>query len=173
MKTHSRILLATILACTIGVSPALGDECKGIVIKDIPGNDYDGKAGTIVGWLHENEGRPDGTPLTYAVHGGSVYPADHIKILNCTLHKTKEDPFYTLILDDTPENAHDILYQSVKQKLASLDMDLADASRAAEAYLSDPSSACGIMARRSLSGDPTAVSIIMDARICQPTRGLE
>lgn len=74
-----KVLLIAALIPWFITAQAQADECKGVVTQDIPDNAYDGKAGTVIEQLHEYEGKPDGTPLTYAVHGGGVYPADHIR----------------------------------------------------------------------------------------------
>lgn len=162
-----RIILALSILPILSL-PALADECRGVVIKDIPGNDYDGKAGSIVEQLHSYEGKPDGTPLTYAVHGGSVYPADHIKILNCSIRKIATDPYYDLVLNNTSENADDIIMQKAQEKLSNMGIDNADASNAAYAYAKSPQSACGKMAARAIAGDTSASEFIMSAGVCQP-----
>lgn len=147
-------------------TPALADECKGVVTQDIPDNSYDGKAGTVIEQLHEYEGKPDGTHLTYAVHGGGVYPADHIRILNCTIHKISTDPYYELKLNNTSENADDIIMQKAEAQLLQMGMDNADASNAAYAYAKSPDTACGKMAARAINGDQSAASLILSGGIC-------
>ncbi len=81
--------------------------------------------------IHAYKGKPDGTPLTYDGHGGGIYPADHVKILNCTLRKINAELYFDLILKDTPENAHEILYQSIMNKRVESRLDYANAGNAA------------------------------------------
>ncbi|WP_025885526.1 hypothetical protein [Asaia prunellae] len=146
---------------------AFADDCKGVLLSSIPDHPEYGKAGEIVEMLHEYEGKPDGTPLTYAVHGGGIYPADRVKILNCTISKTTSDPYYKLTLNDTAENAYDILYQKTTEKLLALGLCNACASGVAEEYLKKPNGACGIMAARALHGDTSAVDFLNDGSVCR------
>lgn len=163
MAFYKKIAIAMV---TLSPPVAFADDCKGVLLSKIPGHAEYGNAGEIVEMLHEYEGKPDGTPLTYAVHGGGIYPADHIKILNCTISKTTTDPFYKLTLADTPENAYDILYQNTMDKLLALGLCNACASGVAEAYLKKPNGACGIMAARALHGDASAVDFLTDGSVC-------
>lgn len=161
-----KVLLIAALIPWFITAQAQADECKGVVTQDIPDNAYDGKAGTVIEQLHEYEGKPDGTPLTYAVHGGGVYPADHIRILNCTIHKISTDPYYELKLNNTSENADDIIMQKAEAQLLQMGMDNADASNAAYAYAKSPDTACGKMAARAINGDQSAASLILSGGIC-------
>jgi len=167
MRLSLKLFCVTI-AMSLSTHNALADECRGVVIKTIPGDDLDGKKGTMLELIHAYEGKPDGTPLTYGGHGGGIYPADHVKILNCTLRKIKTEPYFDLILRDTPENAHEILYQSIMNKLVDAGLDYANACNAASTYLEQPRKACSLMIKRALDGDPAAITIIRKTGICQP-----
>ena len=169
LKRYLWFGLATIFV-SLSVSQAFADECRGLVVKEIPPNTPDEggspiavKQGTVINELHGNTGTKEGTPLTYAVHGGYVYPADHIRLLNCTIQKLSEQDVqkteqeyvklgltqeqddilrYRLKLDNTAQNADDILIQAVDDRLLHLGFSEADASNAAYAYVKAPSEAC-------------------------------
>ncbi|WP_081880490.1 lysozyme inhibitor LprI family protein [Paenirhodobacter enshiensis] len=145
------------------------DECIGRVINDI-GNDlgYPVKKGELIHMLHDYEGTPEGHPLTYAVHGGGIYPADHIQLINCSIRPIKTIPYYRLVLNDTPENANDIIAQRARSALSSMMMNSADAGNAADAYVNRPDSACGKLAARAIAGDASAAELIVQSRVCQP-----
>ena len=168
LKKYLWLGFAAVFA-SLSVTQAFADECRGLVVKEIPPNTPEGgspdavKQGTIINELHGNTGTKEGVPITYAVHGGYVYPADHIRLLNCTIQKLSEQDIqkteqeyaklgltqeqddilrYRLKLDNTAQNADDILIQAVDDRLVQLGFSEADASRAAYAYVKAPSATC-------------------------------
>lgn len=147
---------------------AYADECNGIVVKAIPEDKIGGKVETSLELIHAYEGKPDGTPLSYGGHGGGIYPADHVKILNCSRRRIASEPYFELILDDTPKNASEILYQRITQKLVDAGLDYANGGNAARTYLTQPRKACSLMIKRALDGDAAAVEVIRKTGICLP-----
>ena len=170
LKKYLRLGFVAVFVSFLSVTQAFSDECRGLVVKEIPSNTPDEggspeavKQGTIINELHGNTGTKEGVPITYAVHGGYVYPADHIRLLNCTIQKLSEQDVqkteqeyvklgltqeqddilrYRLKLDNTAQNADDILIQAIDDRLVQLGFSEADASRAAYAYVKAPSATC-------------------------------
>ena len=170
LKKYLRLGFVAVFVSFLSVTQAFSDECRGLVVKEIPPNTPDEggspeavKQGTIINELHGNTGTKEGVPITYAVHGGYVYPADHIRLLNCTIQRLSEQDIqkteqeyaklgltqeqddilrYRLKLDNTAQNADDILIQAVDNRLVQLGFSEADSSNAAYAYVKAPSEAC-------------------------------
>ncbi|WP_237914372.1 superinfection immunity protein [Acetobacter senegalensis] len=99
---YKKIFMAVLVLSVADAIPASADECRGLVTKSFDGP-YPAKAGDIIEDLHQQDAKPDGSPLTYGVHGGGIYPADNIKLLNCHIVKhnkiSKYDPSYLTILN--------------------------------------------------------------------------
>lgn len=159
--------------------PAWADEasgCIGVVISDYTpleeGNgEYPVKKGEKIEMLHEYEGDKSGNPLTYAVHGGSVYDANNIRLLNCHVERrtktSEDDPGYTLVFNDIHERAATVLYDARFRAFEDAGVDYADSGNAAYAMAHAPNTLCAKAARKILAGNFTGVSQINDDRVCQ------
>jgi len=161
-----------VLICLGSTAPAwAAPNCEGTVLAPIPNDSYD-KPGDVISYLHLESINDDGSPATYAVEGGGIYPAQDIKLLNCHIDK-KPTPDgtgfdYSLVLDDTPANAKEMIRSSVEDQLISDGMDDADAGNGASAYVEQPDSGCGQAVKMILQGNTEMVQIVESGGICQP-----
>ena len=179
MHRCAAISLAAISTLLVVCPSASADEnCRAVLTRNIsPDTDhfdgiYDAKKGSLVEYIHLQSINDDGSPHTFAVHGGGTYPADAIKLLNCHIERRKTDDGlgfkYDTYLDDTPENAKEILRASVEGQLLALGVDEADASNASESYISHDGTACAQAVKSILAGNREMASVITGTQICQP-----
>lgn len=163
-----------LLGCLLAPLQAHADpDCRAILLHDVKafgGSEISEKAGSIIDFIHLENVNDDGSPETYAVHGGSFYKASDIKLLNCHINKKRNDDgkgfSYDTVLDDTPENAAEILRSTIESKLSALGLCSACASNAAQSYLNPQDSACKRAVKSILDGDTELVSILNGSEIC-------
>ena len=166
MKVHITVTLLLLAGNAQAYS-----GCDGLVTKNIRATANVDKGATLHD-LHLDSVNDDGSPATYAEAGGDIYPADSIRLLNCHIVKRRLQIGvgfeYETVLDDTPANASAILTDSVEGRLAETGLDNADAANAAQAYVDNPSSACGKAAKMLLDGQSEMTGVIESSHVCQP-----
>ncbi|MFB9941584.1 hypothetical protein [Gluconobacter oxydans] len=179
MRKGVALSLAALSVFLIACQDARADQnCRAVLTRDIGSNTdhFDGiedtKKGSVVEYIHLQSINDDGSPQTFAVHGGGIYPADAVKLLNCHIerHKTSDGLGfkYDTYLDDTPDNAKEILRASVEDQLLDLGVDEADASNASESYISHDGTACAQAVKSILAGNREIASLITGSQVCQP-----
>lgn len=163
-----------------------GDEgCDAVAIQDtsaIEDSSSVVKKGETIQSIHIQDSNSFGDPTKYAQEGGYSYPAINFKLLNC--HIEQEYSFDSsgnstghkpeLVLNNTPENYNEILYNLIYNELSGDGMSEAGASNAAAVYLKSPDTVCGLKVRSILYGntvDPAALARSIDTNgTCdQPT----
>ncbi|WP_281649966.1 hypothetical protein [Novacetimonas hansenii] len=159
-------------ASTISFHAWADPNCKAVITKDLKGDgagQYETKKGSIEEYIALYKISDDGKPQSYSQHGGGIFPADAIHLLNCHLVKKMEGTTisYEIELDNTPENAKEIIRSNVEQKLVDAGMNYADASNASDAYVENPNSACGVATKKILNGASEMVDLVTSGGICQ------
>ncbi|QCE33466.1 hypothetical protein FAI41_07705 [Acetobacteraceae bacterium] len=148
----------SVLAVIFFLSPSLvfADICEGVAItqfKDEGGNIV--HKGDPIERFHGDTFDKKGNPITYAQHGGYVWPADKVKLLNCHVEKTSKNGKIEadIVLDDTPENQKEIKYQKAEAFLEDeTGLCNAQSSNAARAYAYEPESKVGRMTMIFING---------------------
>jgi hypothetical protein len=100
-------------------------------------------------------------------HGGGCYPAEALRLTNCTINKSKPDVFgdevsYGLDVTRSKVPPAVLRQNDVELKLLALGMCNACADNAAAFYVKMPASRCATLVRQALEGDPIAIEKLKD-----------
>jgi hypothetical protein len=101
-------------------------------------------------------------------HGGGCYPADALRLTNCSINKSKpqyvddNEVSYSLELIRSKVSPAKLRQNDVELKLLDIGMCSACADNAAAFYVKMPNSRCATLVRQALEGEPTAIAKLND-----------
>jgi hypothetical protein len=169
MRMPFRILL--FLTATTATANATDSICEAVAVHATTENDvfsYALKRGEIIGAITQYNVNKKTGVASLCSHGGGCYPAEALRLTNCTINKSKpqfvdkEEVSYGLDLDRSKVPPAVLRQNDVELKLLDLGMCNACADNAAAFYVKMPASRCATLVRQALEGDPTAVKTLKD-----------
>lgn len=169
MKTSSAVLIVALFTST--VANATDSICTAIALHSTTKTDdypYPLKTGEVIDAITQYNLNKKTGKASFCSHGGGCYPAEALRLTNCTVDKSKpqfiDEAEISYGLDLTRSKVPpDVLRQhDVELKLLDLGMCNARADNAAAFYVKMPASRCAALVRRALEGDPTAVNKLKD-----------
>jgi hypothetical protein len=104
---------------------------------------------------------------SFCSHGGGCYPAEALRLTNCSIDKSKSDDFgdersygLTVIRSKVPANV--LRQNDIELKLLALNMCSACADNAAAFYVKMPNSRCAQLVGQALKGNRVAIAKLRD-----------
>jgi hypothetical protein len=169
MKTSFVIITAALLAST--AANATDSICEAIVSHSTAKTDdysYPLKTGQIIDAITQYNLNKKTGKASFCSHGGGCYPAEALRLTNCTINKTKPqfadetEISYGLDLIRSKIPPEVLRQNDVELKLLDIGMCNACADNAAAFYVKMPASRCAALVRQALEGNPTAVDKLKD-----------
>jgi hypothetical protein len=144
--------------------------CKAVALHATPETEgfYALKRGEMIDAITQYNVNKKTGVASFCSHGGGCYPAEALRLTNCTIYKSKpqfvdaDEISYGLDLIRSEVPPAVLRQNDVELKLLELGMCNACADNAAAFYVKMPGSRCATLVRQALEGDPSAIEKLKD-----------
>jgi hypothetical protein len=150
--------------------------CKAMAIKEIHAEEDSAtilKKGDIDYAITQYRVNKRTKNAVFCSHGGNCYSAKNLKLINCNVGEkfanqspSDEDIFYSVDLDRKNNSAKELKRHDVSVALDKIGLGGAMGDAAMEYYINKPESKCGLLAKKALNGDQSAIDAYMSGESC-------
>lgn len=170
MKIPHAAILIVLSTATIGPAHATDSICEAVFAYDTKETQdfpYAHKQGDVVDAITQYNVNKKTGVTSFCSHGGGCYPAEALRLTNCTIDKSKsfeddDETSYGLDLIRSKVPPDKLRQNDVELRLLDLGLCNACADNAAAFYVKMPASRCAKLVLGALEGNPVAIANLKD-----------
>ena len=179
MKTTLNFIIKVILTFNLTGLPSAAlayDICDAMAIMDTHAEENHAsvlKKGEIDHAITQYRVNKKTKNAVFCSHGEYCYPAKNLKLINCNVgeryadeNQSYEDVFYTVDVDRKKNSMKELKKYDVSVALGEMGLSGAMGDAATEYYINKPQSKCGMLAKKALNGDQSAIDMYLSGENC-------